>query len=112
MFSSLMIVQSVIVIFLSARLSKNKKHTRFTFEKKVLLREHKRHTARRVVGARYATLSPDKGGGTQSRPGQGGVPNPVLDGGYLIQSWYPIQSWVGGTQGTPHPDLGPDLDGG
>ena len=39
--------------------------------KKVLLRERKRHTARRVASARYADLSPDGG--------------------------YPIQSWTGGT---------------
>ena len=53
--------------------------------KKVILRERKRHTARHIASARYAALSPDRGGG--------GVPHPVFDVGYPIQSW---------TQGTPH----------
>ena len=39
--------------------------------KKVLLRERKRHNARRVASARYAALS----------NGGGGVPHPVLGGG-------------------------------
>ena len=62
--------------------------------KKVLLRERKRHTARRVASARYAALS--NGGGA---------------GGYPIQSWWgeggtPIQSWWGVPKGTTHhPDL-------
>ena len=43
--------------------------------KKVLLRERKRHTARHVASARYASLST-------------------------------IQTWSGGTLGTPRPDLG------
>ena len=69
--------------------------------KKVLLRERKRHTARRVASARYADLSSD---------GEGGMPHPVLDRGYPIPSldrrgtisspgWeggYLIQSWAGG----------------
>ena len=48
--------------------------------KKVLLRERKRHTVRRVASARYAALSPDGGWG---------VPRPVLDwgGGKYIYSW-------------------------
>ena len=72
--------------------------------KKVLLRERKRHTARRVASARYAALS---------HGGRGG--------GYPIQPWvwgYPIQSWLREGYpdvtpphpdmgwGTPHPDLG------
>ena len=43
--------------------------------KKVLLRERKRHTARRVASARYAGV------------GGGEVPHPVMVGGYPIQSW-------------------------
>ena len=93
----------------------------FTY-KKVLLRERKRLTARRVASARYAALSPDMGGG-------GSVPHPVMDGrGYPIQSWtgdggtpsslgqwVPIQSWM--REGVPHPVLDggvphPVLDGG
>ena len=35
-----------------------------TDNKKVLLREHKRHTTRRVASARYTDLSPDRGKGT------------------------------------------------
>ena len=62
------------------------------YYKKVLLRERKRHTARRVASARYA--------GWRGR--------------YPIQSWwgggYPIQSWWGrgylGCTPLPHPDLG------
>ena len=50
--------------------------------KKVLLRERKRHTARRVASARYAG-------------GEGGTPSSHDGGGY------PIQSWWGG--GVPHP---------
>ena len=45
------------------------------YNKKVLLRERKRHTVRRVASARYAALS---------------------NGGY------PIQSWWGGTLVPPH----------
>ena len=62
--------------------------------KKVLLRERKRHTARRVVSARYVgrgggypiqswwggTPSSHGGGGTPSSYG-GGVPHPVMVGG-------------------------------
>ena len=57
--------------------------------KKVLLRERKRHTARRVASARYADLSR---GGTPShvrgvpRPmsGRGGTPSHVRGGGYPV----------------------------
>ena len=78
--------------------------------KKVLLRERKRHTAHHVASARYAALSPDEGGGTLD--GGGVYPIPGLDWGgegYPVQSWmgvsyprsglggggYPIQSWMG-----------------
>ena len=57
--------------------------------KKVLLHERKRHTARRIASTRYAS-------------GGGGLPHPVMVGGDPIQSWlggYPIQSWWG----VPHP---------
>ena len=60
--------------------------------KKVLLRERKRHTARRVASTRYAALSGGYLGYSppSSRPGRG----------------YLIQTWSGGTTGTPHhPDL-------
>ena len=54
--------------------------------KKVFLRERKRHTTRSVASACFAN--------------GGGVPHPLLDGGYPIKSWmgggYPIQSWMGG----------------
>ena len=80
--------------------------------KKVLLRERKRHTARRVASARYADLSPDGGGGgryrIQSLMGGGGVPHPVLDKGctpsspgwgdtphLVLDAGYPIQSQWG-----------------
>ena len=43
--------------------------------KKVLLRECKRHTVRRIASGRYAALSPDWGGGGE------GHPYPDLDGG-------------------------------
>ena len=80
----------------------------FSWNKKVLLHERKRHIACRVASARFADQSPDGGGGgTPSSLGQG-VPHPVLDGGY------PIQSWTGGTPSSPgwgvpqypHADLG------
>ena len=37
--------------------------TKVAINKKVLLRERKKHTARRVASARYAALSPNGGGG-------------------------------------------------
>ena len=72
---------------------------------KVLLRERKRHTGRRVASGCYADLSPDGGG----------VPHPVLDsGGCPIQSLWgwgtpqgtpiPIPALI--LDGVPHPDLG------
>ena len=66
--------------------------------KKVLLPECKRHTARCIASARYA----GGGGGVVPHPVMVGgvVPHPVIVGGY------PIQSWWGSTPGTPHhPDL-------
>ena len=72
-------------------------------DKKVLLRERKRHTTSCVASARHVALSPDGGGGG-----------------------YPLQSWTEGDtpfslgwgvlhpvlgRGYPHPDLEPDLDG-
>ena len=66
--------------------------------KKVLLRESKRHTACHVASAHYAALSNGGGLGTPppSSPGQGQVPLPPT-----------IQTWSrGGTPDTPHhPDL-------
>ena len=91
--------------------------------KKVLLRERKRHTSRRAASARFA----DGGGGTPSSPGQGdtpsslgqwGVPrNMILDEGTTHQQngvSPPIQTWDGippsisrmGYSPPPHPDLG------
>ena len=84
--------------------------------KKVLLRESKRHTTCCVASAHCADQSPDRGkgwypipswtrgGGTPSRHGQGRVPQPVLDRGYPIQScmWGTSSSLDGGVpQGTP-----------
>ena len=62
---------------------------------KVLLRERKRHTVRRVASARQVR------GGYPS-PGPGGYPVPGLEG-TLSQVWgYPIPGPGGGV---PHPDL-------
>ena len=85
--------------------------------KKVLLHEHKRHTARCIARTHYVALSPDGGGGIVPHPVLGGggrvphpvvagkgVPHPVLGGGYHIQSW------AGGYPGYPRPDLGPSVD--
>ena len=58
--------------------------------KKVLLRERKMHTARRVASARYAALFPDKG-----------VPHPVLGRG--TPGYTPILTWG---YPLPHLDLG------
>ena len=75
--------------------------------KKVILRERKRHTARRIASTHCAALSnpdlvggyPVPGqGGTPSRAGQG-VPHPRYRG-------YPIQTWSGGTPGTPPTGMG------
>ena len=91
-----------------------------TCNKKVLLRERKRHTARRAASACYAALSrgvphPRVGGVPQARswwgypiPGQGGTPSQggggtqsCLDGGGIPQPGLD----VGGYLGTPYPDL-------
>ena len=82
--------------------------------KKVLLRERKRHTARRVSSARYAG-----GGGTPSshwgvpHPLVVGVPHPVMVGGVpypvMVGGVPPtIHTWPGGYPRYPshHPDLG------
>ena len=77
-------------------LKENKVEEIYKQNKKVLLRERKRHTARCVASARYAALSNGGGGGTPFSPGGGGYPRypwPGLDGG-------------GGTLDTPyHLDL-------
>ena len=68
--------------------------------KKVLLRERKRHTARRVASAHYAALS--NNGGYPIQSWVGGTPSSPIQGGFPIQSWpgeYPIQSFH-------HEDLG------
>ena len=84
-------------------------------KKKVLLRERKRHTARRVVSARYAALSYGWGRSTPSSPGGGGggvtpgTPHhPDLAGGHhpgLAGGHHPDLAG-GGYPGYPHPDLG------
>ena len=79
--------------------------SKIKWNKKVLLRERKRHTARRVASARYAAPS---GGGTPSH--SGGYPSHVLmvEGGYpgqvLMWGGYPPPSRPsqGGTLGPPH----------
>ena len=79
--------------------------------KKVLLRERKRHTARRlaVASACYAgggvTPSQVQEGGTPSQV-WGGYPTPGQKGGTLSQVWggYPIPGLGGG--GYPVPCLG------
>ena len=82
-------------------------HCKVLSETESPLCEHKRHTTHHVASAHYAALS--HGGGTlgtppPSRPGQGDTwctpYHPDLVGGYL---GYPtIQTWLGGTMGTPH----------
>ena len=75
--------------------------------KKVLLREPKRHTARRVASARYADLSrgvtPSQvRGGTPSHV-PGGTPSHVWGGTpSQVQGWYPFP----GLGGYPIPGLG------
>ena len=58
--------------------------------KKVLLRERKRHIARRVASTRYAALSPDGGGGYPHLVLHRGTPTP-------IQFWWrvPPIGWMG-----------------
>ena len=81
--------------------------------KKVLLRERKRHTARRVASARYAALSNGWGRGYPSSPGGGGGTPPTIQtwswGGVpsTIQTWDgvppTIQTWDGVP---PRPGMG------
>ena len=76
--------------------------------KKVLLRERKRHTARCVASARYAALSNGGGGGVPHPVMMGVVPHPVMVGG--TPGSPPIQTWDGVPLQTcdgvpPHPDL-------
>ena len=74
----------------------------YLWNKKVLLRECKRHTACHVACTRCAALSnPDLvWGGTQSQVLGEGYPVPGWGGGDTLS-----QVW-GGTLGTPHLDLG------
>ena len=53
----------------------------FNQYKKVLLRERKRHTARRVASARFADLSPDGGGGGGGSDLRWGTPSPTARNG-------------------------------
>ena len=66
--------------------------------KKVLLRERKRHTVRRVASVHFA--------------GGEGVPHPVLNGGIRYPRYPPVlildevPPLPSAECGTPHPDLG------
>ena len=88
--------------------------------KKVLLRERKRHTARRVASARYADwgggglpIPRSGGGGTHPQiqggfpvPGPGGTPSQVRGRGVphpRSRGAYSIPGWG---EGVPHQDLG------
>ena len=62
-----MVRERVPILFCQSFRQKN------SLNKKVLLRERKRHTADRLASTRYADLSPDGG--------RVGVPHPVQDGG-------------------------------
>ena len=77
-----------------------------SYNKQVLLRERKRHTARRVSSAYYAgegVPCPRSGGG--STPSQvRGVPHPRSGGGYPVPGPGGTPSQVQG-EGVPHPDL-------
>ena len=73
------------------------KHKR---NKKVLLRERKRHTARGVASARMCSI-PCPGG--DPVPGLGGIPSLPGQGGYP-RYHPPIQTWDGVPP--PRPDLG------
>ena len=90
----------------------------FLVNKKVFLRERKRHTASRIASARYAALSNGWGeGGSPDTPAPSiqtwsgrGVPSPTIHPGQVRgYPRYPstIQTWSGGTPGNPHnPELG------
>ena len=69
----------------------------YNINKKVLLREHKRHTICRVASARYAALS-NGGGGLPHPVLAGGVPYPVLVRGVppsIPGMGTPPVSWMG-----------------
>ena len=71
--------------------------------KKVLLREHKRHTDRRVASTPSVVLM---GGGTPSQDQTGGYPHHWMGEGYPIQSWtgwggIPISGRIPGRMGVP-----------
>ena len=68
--------------------------TRKIGNKKLLLRERKRHTARRIASARYAALC-NGGGGT---PGRGGTPSQVWVRGYPISG----PGGISHLRGVPH----------
>ena len=56
--------------------------TAIDLDKKVLLRERKSHTTRRLAGARCVALSPRwEGRPSSSQDRGGGDPHPVLTGG-------------------------------
>ena len=67
-------------------------------KKKVLLRERKRHIARRVVSTRFAALSRGRGGYPYSVLTWGDYAHPVLMGGGGVT--HPVLNWGGG--GTPY----------
>ena len=71
--------------------------TKSLTNKKVLLRERKRHTVRRVASACYAALC-DGGGQTWGTPPDMGYPP---DMGSPQDMGYPPKTW-----GTPTPDMG------
>ena len=83
---------------------------KFLCNKKVLLRDRKRHTARHIASAHYSALSNGGGGypiqswwGTPSSYG-GGYPIPGLDRGYPIpglEGGFPSSPDKGVSQGTP-----------
>ena len=69
----------------SQKIAWNSKEVKQISNKKVLLRERKRHTARRVASARYADLS--RGGTPSHVRGGGGYPVPCLGGGTPSHAW-------------------------
>ena len=96
------------------------KRFRHKSNKKVLLRERKRHTARHVASARYVTVRggyPVPGlGGVPHPRSRGGLPHPRLggtpsqvQGGYLIPGpgGTPSRPCQGGTPSLPSPGVYP-----